>query len=117
MRFLIGIFTGAVVTLLVATAMDAPTDPILNNARDLAASSWDRLINATSSSLFEPVNEITVEERASTGASEANNSTVGPAKEQGERPVEASSQYAEPVPGAEPLNEANRDTYAALKDI
>ncbi len=57
MRFLIGIFTGAVVTLLVATAMDAPTHPLLSNARDLASSGWDRLISATSSSLFEPAQE------------------------------------------------------------
>ena len=58
MRFLIGIFTGTVVTLLVATAMDAPTHPILNNAKDLAATGWDELINATSSSLFEQAEEI-----------------------------------------------------------
>ena len=57
MRFLIGIFTGAVVTLLVATAMDAPTHPILNNAKDLAASGWDELISATSSTLFEQTGE------------------------------------------------------------
>ena len=54
MRFLIGILTGTIVTLLVATAMDAPTHPLLNNAKDLAAAGWDRLINATSTSLFEP---------------------------------------------------------------
>jgi hypothetical protein len=59
MRFLIGIFTGTVLTLLVATAMDAPTHPILNNARDLAATGWDELINATSSSLFEQAGEPT----------------------------------------------------------
>jgi hypothetical protein len=69
MRFLIGIFTGTVVTLLVATAMDAPTHPILNNARDLAAAGWDRLIRVTSSSLFEQAEvavqpELTVTEAA-----------------------------------------------------
>ena len=63
MRFLIGILTGTIVTLLVATAMDAPTHPLLNNAKDLAAAGWDRLINATSTSLFEPAD---VEEAAPT---------------------------------------------------
>ena len=48
MRFLIGILTGGLITLLVATAMDAPTHPLLTGARDLAASSWDRLISKTS---------------------------------------------------------------------
>lgn len=57
MRFLIGICTGAVVTLLVATAMDAPTHPLLNNARDLATTGWERLISATSNSLFESAQE------------------------------------------------------------
>ena len=57
MRFLIGFCTGAVVTLLVATAMDAPTHPTLSNAKDLAASGWGQLIQATSSSLFEQADE------------------------------------------------------------
>ena len=62
MRFLIGILTGAIVTLLVATAMDAPTHPLLNNTRDLAASGWDKLIHATSSSLFEPAQDSATKE-------------------------------------------------------
>jgi len=53
MRFLIGLFTGAVLTLLIATAMDAPTHPVLNGARDLSTAVWDRLISSTSHSLFE----------------------------------------------------------------
>lgn len=61
MRFLIGIFTGTVLTLLVATAMDAPTHPILNNAKDIAAAGWERLIQATSSSLFEPADQASAE--------------------------------------------------------
>lgn len=65
MRFLIGIFTGAVVTLLVATAMDAPTHPILNNARDLAATGWDRLIHTTSSTLFDPAVEASADDPGS----------------------------------------------------
>ena len=53
MRFLFGLFSGAVLTLLVATAMDAPTHPILNGAKDAAAGAWTQLISSTSDSLFE----------------------------------------------------------------
>ena len=55
MRFLFGLFTGAVLTLLVATAMDAPTHPVVNGARDLAIDAWDHLIDRTSDSLFDTV--------------------------------------------------------------
>jgi hypothetical protein len=53
MRFLFGILTGAMLTLLVATAMDAPTQPIMKGATDLASRAWDGLISSTSDSLFE----------------------------------------------------------------
>ncbi len=52
MRFLIGIITGAILTLLFATAMDAPTHPILDRTQGRAAEIWDRLISTTSDSLF-----------------------------------------------------------------
>jgi hypothetical protein len=96
MRFLIGIFTGAVVTLLVATAMDAPTHPILNNAKDLTANGWDRLIHATSSSLFEPVQE--------------------PVEPDGE-PAKAPMKKAGPVPDspAQAYSAEDQAAYAALE--
>jgi hypothetical protein len=53
MRFLFGILTGAMLTLLVATAMDAPTHPMITGAADLASRTWDRLISSTSDSLFQ----------------------------------------------------------------
>ncbi len=53
MRFLFGLLTGAVLTLLVATAMDAPTSLVVNGVRDLAADAWKSLIARTSDSLFE----------------------------------------------------------------
>ena len=104
MRFLIGIFTGAVVTLLVATAMDAPTHPLLNNARDLAAAGWDRLINATSSSLFEPAQEVPpIDSSESAQRSEPSQ-------------VENGDQSAEPRAGESSENDFDEQAaYAALE--
>lgn len=52
MRFLIGIITGAILTLLFATVMDAPTHPMLDRTRNAAAAIWDTVISSTSDSLF-----------------------------------------------------------------
>jgi hypothetical protein len=57
MRFVIGLVTGTVLTLLVATAVDAPTRPILKKAEDALEDSWNRLIEHTSDSLF-PATEV-----------------------------------------------------------
>ena len=48
MRFLLGIFVGAGATLLVATAIDAPTSPVLAELRQV----WERLITVTGNTLF-----------------------------------------------------------------
>jgi hypothetical protein len=48
MRFLFGIFTGAALTLLVATATDAPTSPVVNQL----SATWQELISATGDRLF-----------------------------------------------------------------
>jgi len=48
MRFLLGIFVGGALTLLVATAVDAPTNPIVERAQ----ASWEQLIELTSRALF-----------------------------------------------------------------
>lgn len=55
MRFLIGILTGGLLTLFIATAMDAPTHPILENTQTKLTELWDGLIDQTSDSLFEDV--------------------------------------------------------------
>ncbi len=55
MRFLIGILTGGLLTLFIATAMDAPTRPIITDAQDTLSQLWDGLIDQTSDSLFEDV--------------------------------------------------------------
>lgn len=52
MRFLIGIVTGAILTMLIATAVDAPTHPVLDRAKDTATRAWDGLIDNTSDTLF-----------------------------------------------------------------
>jgi len=49
MRFLFGICVGAGLTLLIATAIDAPTHPIVEQSR----AAWDGLIEVTSRSLFQ----------------------------------------------------------------
>lgn len=48
MRFLFGILVGGGLTLLVATAVDAPTNPIVERA----AAGWHQLIELTSRALF-----------------------------------------------------------------
>lgn len=53
MRFLLGIIIGGILTLFVATAMDAPTHPILDRAQGTLLQIWDRLISSTSDSLFD----------------------------------------------------------------
>lgn len=53
MRFLIGIITGAVLTLFIATAVDAPTQSTLNRVRGHLETIWDGLIDSTSDSLFQ----------------------------------------------------------------
>lgn len=119
MRFLIGIFTGAVVTLLVATAMDAPTHPILSNARDLAGNGWDRLINATSRSLFDPLQEGLAEERTPAAGSQdatptAETVITAPVREPGDEPLAApvGTESVRRVP-AEPFGEDDPAAYAA----
>ncbi len=52
MRFLIGILTGAAMTLFIATAVDAPTNPVLASATERFHGVWDSLIEATSDTLF-----------------------------------------------------------------
>lgn len=52
MRFLIGILTGAILTLFFATAMDAPTHRFLEHTEGVVDRIWDRLISTTSDSLF-----------------------------------------------------------------
>lgn len=52
MRFLIGIITGAILTLFIATSLDAPTHPTLELARTQIERLWDALIDTTSDSLF-----------------------------------------------------------------
>jgi hypothetical protein len=52
MRFLIGIITGAALTLFIATAVDAPTESTLERARSQLESLWHGLIDTTSDSLF-----------------------------------------------------------------
>lgn len=54
MRFLIGILTGTVLTLFIATAVDAPTQTTLNKATDALSALWQTLIERTSDSLFTP---------------------------------------------------------------
>jgi hypothetical protein len=48
MRFLFGILTGAALTLLVATATDAPTSPVIEQLRGI----WQQLISSTGEQLF-----------------------------------------------------------------
>jgi hypothetical protein len=116
MRFLIGIFTGAVVTLLVATAMDAPTDPIVSNARDLASNGWDRLINATSNSLFEPVQDPTAAERAAEDEPEPAEPTESQHDVPAQDETPASAHPLETVLSATaPDNAPVEDVYAALE--
>lgn len=52
MRFMIGIITGAILTLFIATSLDAPTHPTLELARTQIERLWDALIDTTSDSLF-----------------------------------------------------------------
>jgi hypothetical protein len=52
MRFLIGIITGAILTLLIATILDAPAQPTLDLAADRLEDAWDNLIDDTSERLF-----------------------------------------------------------------
>jgi hypothetical protein len=54
MRFLFGIFIGAALTMLIATATDAPTYPILGKAAQL----WEQLIDGTSNRLFQPPTQL-----------------------------------------------------------
>ena len=114
MRFLIGIFTGAVVTLLVATAMDAPTHPILNNAKDLAAAGWDRLIHATSSSLFEPAEEASAD---TVNADSAPTGEAAPANEAGRLPAAGESTVQEAADSIEVREDLSDEqaAYAALE--
>lgn len=58
MRFLIGIIIGATLTLLIATAMDAPSHPLLGRAQDALVRIWEGLIDSTSESLFEEANRV-----------------------------------------------------------
>ncbi len=113
MRFLIGIFTGAVVTLLVATAMDAPTHPILSNAKDLAATGWDRLIHATSSSLFEPTQKPTAGEAQmeTTAAPEAAPETTSATPSEAESAPDGESEAGLHRRADEPFDE--QAAYAA----
>ncbi len=48
MRFLFGLLMGAGLTLLIATAIDAPTNPIVNKLTNV----WHTLIDATGEALF-----------------------------------------------------------------
>lgn len=52
MRFLIGILTGTILTLFIATAVDAPTQTTLNKATDAISTLWQKIIERTSDSLF-----------------------------------------------------------------
>lgn len=54
MRFLFGIFIGGALTMLIATATDAPTYPILGKAAQL----WEQLIDGTSNRLFQPPTQL-----------------------------------------------------------
>ena len=49
MRFILGIIIGAALTLFVATAVDAPTNPLFDKVVNL----WDAIIETTSEVLFE----------------------------------------------------------------
>jgi hypothetical protein len=49
---MIGIATGAALTLFIATAMDAPTHPVMDRAKTHLESLWDSLIESTSENLF-----------------------------------------------------------------
>jgi hypothetical protein len=67
MRFLFGIFIGAALTLLIATATNAPTNPVLERVTGL----WEQLIDATSQQLFDKSGTATI----ATGAVPAKQST------------------------------------------
>jgi len=119
MRFLFGIFMGAVVTLLVATAMDAPTDPILNNAKDLAATGWDRLIHATSSSLFDSTPEGTdpsAAERSKTKTEESSRTPTIPADQASTTQPDTDSAATDSGPLDEQAAYAALE-YAALEPV
>lgn len=62
MRFLIGILTGTLLTLFIATAMDAPTRETLNKVTDVLSDGWQMLIDRTSGSLFNATGTATGEE-------------------------------------------------------
>ncbi len=53
MRFLIGIITGTLLTLFLATSPGLPDRSVLDRARDGMARLWDTLIHKTSDSLFD----------------------------------------------------------------
>jgi hypothetical protein len=86
MRFLIGIITGTILTLFIATSLDAPTHPTLELARTQIERLWDVLIDTTSDSLFK------VEEAQSAPAKR----TEGPTPWASEQPVLPERQHAAP---------------------
>jgi hypothetical protein len=120
MRFLIGLFTGAVLTLLIATAMDAPTHPILTGAKDLATEVWDGLISSTSDSLFEtgkaeePVPELAEPAAADGADAEAFESFL---REAAELPVLTGTEYeaAEPAVALAPPGPIDQPPSSAFR--
>jgi len=52
MRFLIGIITGTLLTLFIATALDAPTRTTLDRSADTLSAAWHAVIEKTSDTLF-----------------------------------------------------------------
>jgi hypothetical protein len=103
MRFLFGLFSGTVLTLLVATAMDAPTHPVLNGARDLATEAWDQLIARTSDSLFVAPDAPAANPagRDATTPSAANSEAVAEAAPEQEI-ADAAASLTEPAPALPP---------------
>jgi hypothetical protein len=96
MRFLFGIFIGAALTMLIATATDAPTYPILGKAAQL----WEQLIDGTSNRLFQPPTQLSANSpadlRVDKEPSAADKEPSAAYKEPSAADKEPSAAYKEP---------------------
>lgn len=75
MRFLFGLFLGAVLTLFVATAFDAPTHALVDKGK----ASWQDFLLATGDALFEfpELKEVTPDENVAAGEAPHVGATPG----------------------------------------
>ena len=106
MRFLIGIITGTVLTLFIATALDAPTHPTLDRAGKAVFELWDTVINRTSNALFEPSAD-TVDDGRSVGSGTTRLALAEPVEEKATEPPVTGAPFraAEPATALAPPEE------------